>query len=253
MTDLETMLSNARHGMAPPTAATVDADVNRGHRALVHRKLRRTGVRSLAVGALAVGSFAVVQSQGGHSTSTAVAPPAKVHPAVATPAKARQTTAQVPQTTAAGITAGTTTTSTKVSHGAHLAIKLVDYTGAQPAGYTVGSVPSGWDLQGVNNFALVIGPKWFPDQSLNDFQGKLVVMLASKDEPAHQTGAPVAVGDLTGVVRHDDPSTTQLFFTDSAGHHIDIQAPSSLHWSDAQLGAFAATVQVSKSAQAGEG
>jgi hypothetical protein len=251
MTDLETMLSNARHGMAPPTAATIDADVNRGHRALVQRRIRRTGLRSVAVGALAIGSFAVVQSQGGHSTSTAVAPPAKVHPAVAAPAKVHPAVA--PPTKVHQPTGGSTAATTHTKVTAHLAIKLVDYTGAQPAGYTVGSVPAGWDLQGVNNFVLVIAPDGFADQSLDSWAGKLVVMLASKDEPTHQTGAPVAVGDLTGVVRHDDPSTTQLFFTDAAGHHIDIQAPSSLHWSDAQLGAFAATVQVAKNAQAGEG
>jgi hypothetical protein len=254
MTDLETMLSNAgRSGPYQDAAAdVVDADVARAHRALVHRRVRRTGGRSLAVGALALGSFAVLHTQsGGQTATTGIAAPTTKTATTTKPVATKRAT-----TTPAMVATVPTVPKTKTaaSPAVHeLAIKLVDYTGTQPPGYTVGSVPSGWDLQGVSNFALVIGPKGDADQELNDFQGKLVVMLASSDEPAHQTGTPVAVGDLTGVVRHTDPNVTQLFVTDAAGHHIDIQAPTSLHWSDAQVGAFAATVHVNPNAQAGVG
>src|SRR5262245_24851447 len=37
-------------------------------------------------------------------------------------------------------------------------IKLVDYTGAQPPGYTVKTIPDHWVIQGSTPFALTIAP-----------------------------------------------------------------------------------------------
>jgi hypothetical protein len=78
-------------------------------------------------------------------------------------------------------------------------------------------------------------------------------MLMSKDGSVPTTGSPVAVGSRSGVISHLDPSTAQLFFTDAAGHVLDIQVPASLHWTDAQIGQFGAAVHVNATAEAGRG
>lgn len=232
MTDLDTLLSQATHSPATPASeAVVDADLARGRRALNHRRMRRTGTRSVLAGALAIGAFAAY-SPGSHpATSTTASKPA------ATTGKP-------------SLTSTTTATGTAPSAG----IKLVAYTGEQPKGYTVDSVPAGWELQGVDNFALVIAPVGDPDTSISDFEGKLVVMLESKDQHGVPSGDAVMVGSAHGVVTHlGDNEGPILYFTDASGHRLDIQVPAALHWSDAQIAAFGAAVHVNASAEAGVG
>jgi hypothetical protein len=223
MTDLDTLLSQAAHSpVHPASESLVDADVARGHRALVHRTMRRTGTRSVLAATLAVGTFAAVHASG--------------HPAGGT-----STTALKPSTQ-------------QVRPAVAPTVKLVAYTGAQPAGYTVDSVPAGWEIQGVTNFALAIAPVGFADQSLDSFQGKLVVMLMSKGQEPPTTGVPVDVGvPGTGRISHSNPGEPILTFQDSAGRWLDIQVPASLHWTDAQVVAFGAAVHANGSAVAGQG
>jgi hypothetical protein len=213
MTDLQTLLFDAGRPGAEPSAHVVDDDLARGRRALARRRLRRGGTRSLLVAAAAVGSLVVVQAQGVSQRPTQTA------------------TKSVPSSS----------------------IKLVAYTGTQPAGYTVDSVPAGWEIQGVNNYVLTIAAAGDPDRQVDSFAGKLTVMLLSKDGSIPTTGSRVAVGSGYGVISHFDPTTAQLFFTDVAGHVLDIQVPASLHWTDAQIGQFGAAVHVNPSAQAGVG
>jgi hypothetical protein len=215
MTDLQTLLLDAGRPGADPPAHVVDDDLARGRRALVRQRLRRGGTRSLLVAAAAVGSLLVVQTQG---------------------------PSQSPEHAAGPSAPGSTSS-----------VKLVAYTGSQPQGYTVGSVPDGWEIQGVDNYALVIAAVGNPDRQLDSFAGKLVVMLLSKDASIPTTGTRVAVGSTTGIVSHVDPATAQLFFTDAAGHVLDIQVPAALNWTDAQIGQFGAVVHANASAQAGVG
>jgi hypothetical protein len=247
MTDLHSLLTNAAHPDLPtPSPDQVEADVARGHRALVHRTMRRTGTRSVLVGALALGTFAVVHPEGSHrgAQPTAIAP-------------ATRTTTVAPvirTTTVAPVIRTTTVAPTKPKTTVQPAIRLVAYTGAQPAGYTVNQVPAGWEIQGVNNFALAIAPTGFADQDLNDFVGKLVVMLISKDEKPPTDGVPVDVGvPGTGRISHDNPGEPILTFKDESGHWLDIQVPASLHWTDAQVAAFGNHVHANATAEAGAG
>ncbi len=136
---------------------------------------------------------------------------------------------------------------------AQAAVDLVPYAGQQPPGFTVDQVPSGWVLQGADRQALVIARADDPDRDLSHFEDKLVVLLASIDQTPPTSAPSVAVGAGTGIVIHPDPETSELFFTDPAGHSVVIQAPSALHWSDRQLGAFGASVHVNANAQAGRG
>ncbi|PZS27194.1 MAG: hypothetical protein DLM59_16850 [Pseudonocardiales bacterium] len=220
MTDLHTMLTRAgRPGAAVPNDV-VDADVARGQRALTRRRMRRGGTRVALVAAAAVGAIVLVNQPGAPS---AQAPPAAGRAArTVVPPQARP-------------------------------IKLVDYTGRQPDGYTVDSVPAGWEIQGVNDFVLTIGAVGDPDKNVDSFVGKLVVMLASTDETPLTTGTRVVVGAGTGLVSRDDPATALLSFRDAAGHWIDVQVPAALHWTDAQIGAFGGAVHVNATAQPGHG
>jgi hypothetical protein len=223
MTDPETLLSQAAHAFSttPSPEAVVDADLARGRRALNHRRMRRSASRSVLAAGLAVGAFAAVHQQGGTGgTSTATRPSQHVTaPAVQAP----------------------------------LSVKLVAYTGAQPDGYTVDSVPAGWEIQGVSNLVLAIAPVGFADRSLDSFEGKLVVMLLSADAAPPTTGVPVNVGAAgTGRISHENPEPI-LTFQDQAGHWLDIQVPASLHWTDAQVAAFGSAVHANATAEAGVG
>lgn len=216
MTDLEPLFESARTTQSASTA-TVDADVARGRRALQRRRIRRTtavaGAAAVVVVGAVVASHAVTSSGPGDNTSA----------------------------TASGL-------------AARGGIALVAYSGAQPQGYTVDSVPNGWQVQGVDNYVLTIAPVGDSDTSPDSFDGKLVVMLRSQDDVGARTGDNVMIGSTPGVIDHsEDAFATQLFFTDAAGHRIDIQVPPALHWSDAQMAAFAAAVHVNATARAGVG
>ena len=143
--------------------------------------------------------------------------------------------------------------STATGKPASASIKLVAWTGAQPQGYTVDSVPAGWEIQGVNNFVLAIAPIGFPNQRLDVFSGKLVVMLLSPDEAPPTTGTRVDIGVAgTGRISHLNPEPI-LTFEDSHGRWLDIQVPVALHWTDAQVVAFGEAVHANATAVAGRG
>jgi hypothetical protein len=223
MTDLDTLLSRAAQSPVPPASdSIVAADVARGRRALIHRNMRRLGTRTALAAVIAVVAVGAVHVSSGSNGTTS---------------------ATTPTTQVGGVQ----------PNAANPSIKLVAYTGTQPDGYTVDSVPAGWEIQGVNNFALDIAPVGFADKDLNSFAGKLVVMLMSKDEKPPTTGVPVNVGVAgTGRISHFNPEPI-LTFQDSAGHWLDIQVPASLHWTDAQVTAFGAAVHANATAEAGVG
>ena len=217
MDDMNSLLTRAAtaHSQSPTTAGLVDADLARGRQALARRRLRRGGLRTALVALAAVGTVALLQ------------------PHTAAPRIPSASQSTDPARTISGIS-------------------LVAYTGTQPDGYTVDSVPNGWEIQGVNNYALVIAPKGAADQSLDSFDNKLVVMLISKDASVPTSGPVVAVGSHTGRISHIEP-TTQLFFSDGAGHTLDVQVPPTLRWTDQQIGQFGAAVHANATAVAGVG
>jgi hypothetical protein len=118
------------------------ADLTRGRRAIVRRRMRRGGVTGLVVAGAIAGAFAVV-GPSGPATTTA--------------------TGDVDTTLDTG------------------AIQLVDYTGEQLAGYSIDEVPEGWALLGADEHALTIGPAGVPDTDPNSYVGTLTVLLMSKD------------------------------------------------------------------------
>jgi len=138
------------------------------------------------------------------------------------------------------------------AHQTATGIALVAYRGAQPAGYQVSQVPSGWVIQGGNAYALVLAPQGDNNTSINVFVGKLVVMLQSRDATGPGPGKPQPVAGRPGRFAVQD-GTEILAYTDQKGAQVVIQAPTSLGWDAARLAKFAAGVQVLHNAQQGRG
>ena len=136
-------------------------------------------------------------------------------------------------------------------HPAARGLDLVAYTGTQLPGFTVEKVPEGFVLQGANAYSLDIA---LPGNhtSLNDYRGKLVVMLQSKDATGTPTGKQVEINGRPGTISTFDPAAKQLYYSDGA-HQIVVQSPTGLGLSDAELVEFASGVTVTAEAVAGVG
>ena len=130
-------------------------------------------------------------------------------------------------------------------------LDLVAYTGTQLPGFTVGKVPEGFVLQGSNSYSLDVAR---PDDrtSLDDYRGKLVVILQSKDQGSIPEGKAVEVNGRPGTISKFDPAAAQLYYSDG-NHEIVIQAATELGLTDEELVEFADSVTVTAEAQAGVG
>ena len=147
-----------------PTMNDINADLDRGRRAL---RKRRT-VQKLAGSAFAVAAVAAGVVIANHNV-----------PAAPTPVTAQtQTQGKTPA----------------------VATRLVAYTGSQPKGYTIDKVPDGWEIQADNEHTLILAPKDALDKDPQSFVGKIGIMLQSKDQKDAPKGKKVKVGDGSGVL-----------------------------------------------------
>jgi hypothetical protein len=123
------------------------------------------------------------------------------------------------------------------------AVKLVTYTGTQPAGYSVDKVPAGWFIGGVSPFTLTIDPPGYPnpDPNPDSFVGKLIVSLEPSgdnlrtDGPKHG-GIDVTVNGRDGLIELPsaaDQGESALAFYDAAGNVVDVEVPPALGWTTA--------------------
>jgi hypothetical protein len=218
MTDLHPVFDDLAGMSGPINAGVLDADLARGRRALRARR-RNTIAGGTFVLAAALGVSVVGFGGGG---SAGPAPAAQAAPAVTTP---------------------------------HIA--FVAYTGDQPAGFRVDSVPEGWRVQGVSAYTLDITP---PDlhTDLNDFRGKLVVMLESADAdlsdiPDGFSVSHVTVDGRPALLLKPGDGYGSLHWTDASGHRLDVQWPLDAGWTDAEMTQFAAGVHATSAAKAGRG
>ena len=206
------------HGPDPDQAVDPAADVARG-RSLVRRRRLAAGGGVAAAAAVGVLLPVIVHVAG--------------HPATASP-PTRPSVSTTPVSKSPG------------------SIALVAFTGQQPPGYQVAEVPSGWVVQGGNEFALVMAPQGDPDTSIDSYQGKLVVMLQSRDASPPTRGVSDPVNGLPGFL--DVQGDTQiLIFQRTDGRWVVIQAPTSLRWDAAKLAQFASGVQVLDNARQSRG
>ena len=218
MTDVLDRLARLDHATDPPAEGTVAADLVRGHAALARR--RRTTGALAGVGltlALGAGLGGVIAVQHDDSGS-----PVTVAPD-GTPTKGGR-------------------------------IMLVDYDGTQPQGFEVAKVPDGFTAQGSSAFSFTVAPVG-DTSSPDDFQGKLVVMLESKDAaPNKAEGQQVSVDGAPGWIRTDpDGLATTLEYFDADGHDVVVQMWRTVGLTDEQLVEFAAGITVTAQAQAGVG
>jgi hypothetical protein len=225
MQDVEDMLRTLPRSVTPGPAGpeTAAADVARGHRALVRR--RRTRLAGLAGGVAVVAGVAV-------AFTVPTQPGSSPRPAAA-------------------------------STGTQSKITLVAYTGAQPEGFKVSTVPSGWHVVASNAGSFVVAPPGASTDPGTDggisFIGRIAVMLqgdSTLDPAAKVTTVTVNghQGQLTlSPDRNPELSFVQLFYPDAQGHKVQVQVPQSLGLSNAQIVSFAAGITVTSAAQAGQG
>ncbi|HEY3775239.1 MAG TPA: hypothetical protein VGL69_19695 [Solirubrobacteraceae bacterium] len=233
MSDINALLKAVAPGAEPPSPEVVEDDLARGRAALVAAH-RRGRVRRGALGAVslvvvaAVAVLLVHPARGGHATPTG-----QGHAGGG---------ARV-----AGASGGGGAGGGGAGGGGHPRIQLVDYTGAQLAGFTVDQVPAGWQLSTSTSFALLITPDGSTNQDPDDFQGKLSVLTSSTDEHGLGPGDPVTVNGQPGRV-HTSGGVLILSYNAPNGFGIDIQAPSTLGWGAPQIVAFAEGVHVTANA-----
>jgi hypothetical protein len=123
---LRTLPHAVTPGPADPDVAAA-ADVARGHRALSRRRHRRIVFSSAALAAVAVVGVAVGNPARVDSTT---------HPAAADSGATKGSGAARPVTK----------------------VQLVAYTGAQPAGFRVSTVPAGWQVTSSDRYSFVVAP-----------------------------------------------------------------------------------------------
>jgi hypothetical protein len=209
MSDLRNRLDALAGPASPPSTDTMLADLARGRAALRHRRTGRILAGStFAAAAVVAAALAVPGLYDGPATSTATpaAPPA------------------------AATAAGT--------------VKLVAYTGKQPAGFTLDRVPDGWEVQGVDKYVLTLAPIGIPDQDMSSFVGKIAITLSDsapdvKKQDVVVGGKPAVLATMEG---ETVPST--IFQKRPDGTFLTIQVWEDLGWSPQSIVEFAGGVHV---------
>jgi hypothetical protein len=208
MSDLHTRMHEIAGPATAPSAATVDADLARGRRALGRRRAAQLAAGSgLVAAAVAAVALTLPGASPGHSTTT---------------------------TTAGG-------------HSA-VATRLVAYSGKQPAGFTLDEVPQNWEVQGVDKSLLTLAPKGAADQDFLSCVGKICISQQSSLPDVPKTdvtvnGKPAVLATMTG-----DKQPGTLFAKQPSGAYLTIQVWDGLNWSAKQIVEFAAGVHVNPGA-----
>jgi hypothetical protein len=138
----------------------------------------------------------------------------------------------------------------------HVKIKLVNFSGHDPQGFTIASVPQGFNLQeqASTGYEFVLAPPG-ADKSAGSFTGKLVVTAEAGSELGlWQTFGKrsVTVNGSKGRIG-DDGTATQLWFTAGHGVVVDVQAWDSIGLTDQQLIDFANGVTTTPALQLSHG
>jgi hypothetical protein len=218
----------AAEALATLAAGVVDADLQRCHRALARLRNRRLVTRSAAGLVAAAAAVTALQMGGSPSHANRFG------------ASTEHSTAGAPAT-------------------APTAVRLVAYTGNQPRGFTLASVPQGWHLDTDDSYRVWIAPRINPPVvypagvvggPTGDPTREISVGLASPEE-APPTGTPVMVGSVKGLLAsstqvpgYPEPPFKTLTFTDRQGHHVDVAVPDSAGLTTQQILDFGAGIQV---------
>ena len=217
MQDMIGVLSTLRHAGAPHRAEAdvAAADVARGHDALIRRRRHRI-VGSSAIVA-AVTAVAVGSAGFGQAGRTVEATP------------------------------GASTQQTAV-------VQLAAYTGIQPAGFRVRTVPAGWRVASSTQYAFVVAPPG-ADTSIGhsgavNFRSGIAVMLEGQSRlPSDSPTTKVTVGGHEGTYGLTrDHQAEWLIFPDAAGDTVLVQVPTKLGLTTDQIVRFAEGITVTSQA-----
>jgi hypothetical protein len=216
-----------------PTIDDINADLDRGRRALRKRRtVQKLAGSAFAAAALAAGIVIATNN---------------------VPAPTAPTAAQSQGQRPAGV-----------------ATRLVAYTGSQPKGFTIDKVPDGFEIQADDTSALILAPNDALDRNPQSFVGKIGIMLQSKDQHDAPQGKKVKVGDLAGVLVPEapgstpaptppaqevtDPTTLQtLWVKQPSGVYLLVQFWEGLGLSESDMLAIGAGIHVHKDALQGVG
>ncbi|BEL08932.1 hypothetical protein Q0Z83_071230 [Actinoplanes sichuanensis] len=216
MNNLQDGLARIAGPVAEPTREQVAADLARGQKALRRRRTTQVvGSCAFAVAALA----AVIVG----TTGTGAAP-------TSPEAAVDRPTAGAPQTAVT---------------------KLVAYQGEQPKGFTLDKVPDGWELQGADDYGIVIAPKGFKDKDPNSFVGKIVAQLQEFAPTEELKGKEVTVNGSTGLLTKmiDQTDGSALFVKLGEGRWMVIQVWDGLGWGEKEVLEFASGIHVDENAK----
>lgn len=222
MSDLRTLMHQSAD-LAPAAVrmSAVDADLARGRQALRRRRARRMSAGSGLLVATAVGAMAVV--------SNGLQPP--LH------------------------RPSDTTSTVQPDSGA--AIEMVAYTGAQPSGYVLDKVPSGWTVRDDTASVLTLAPAdaTTPDagpEGAISFEGTIAITTQPDTglptgvqlDDVEVAGAPAVIAHLKG-----SGDTRALFLQQPSGDYLVIQVWDDLNWDNEHIAQFASSVHVTDGAQ----
>lgn len=209
----------------PPTPDTVASDLDRGRRALTGRRRRRAARAGFATAVVVTAVTVAVVTRPGDGGADA----------------ATRQAAHAP-----------------VSAAAPHALQLVAYTGVQPSGFRVDTVPAGWTVSSSDTTSFVaVPPGTHVHQSPGDVDlaaGIAVSLQGDEQFAPGTTVTTVAVNGRPGrLALTSDRTAKWLIFPDAKGHKVVVQALVTLGVSDDQLVRFAEGITVTGEAQVAVG
>jgi len=231
MTDLMDLLDSAAGRPVAPTSQTVDGDLRRGRRAQLRRRLAQGSAVVVTGAAVTVG--AAVLSGGGTG-------PQRVGPAVGT-------VKTTPPTSSAAPNGKTSPTSTPTPGPGTLVPADAE---RNDRAFSAALVPFAWQRQ-QSDTVLAFEPPGI-DTTVNDFQDKLVVMLAAGVTPPSDARQFQFGGGNARSWTEGDTSIYYLVLADGRTAVV-LQVPPALGWDDMTVAGFAKGIAVGPSAQAGVG
>lgn len=139
------------------------------------------------------------------------------------------------------------------------AVELVDYAGAQPAGFTLDEVPEGWHLFVSDNSSLVLSPEsdprtFDPSSGVVGLEGRIDISVVAEEFLPTLDSRDLTIGgtaarayDMLGEA--DTPSgVVGVFVPQSDGRYLSVQLPAELNWTDAEASEFIAGIDVDENA-----
>ncbi|MBP0457750.1 hypothetical protein [Streptomyces montanisoli] len=229
---------------AQPDAGTeqLAADLVRGHRALNRRRRLRIVGAGLTAAVAAAGLTAAVSGPFGGSAPSVAAPRTSAVRASSAPVTG------TPRT-------GSPQTGSPQSSVAAGSLQLAAYTGAQPAGFKVATLPKGWKVRSVSQYDFVAVPPGTPERTMPQgavylADGIAVSLQGASRFSAGESLKKVSVRGRTGQLGFTgDKQAKWLIFPSEEGQKVLIQVPVELGLTDSQIVRFAQGVSATGDAK----